>query len=320
MKNKIPLHHFQWNLEMLKIPYEELYAKKCFVPKVALIDSGIDKYHPELIKKINIEDSFDFSGDDSDILDLTGHGTMVAGVICAEEVIKGCFPNVELIVYKISNDNTYRIKNLINAIVKAIESEVQIINLSLSLPFDKMNQSTIDIICKLFEKANSLNIFITIAAGNQNKKIPPNFTNRFNNVYLIGATDRGGLKSSYSNYGAIDFLVPGGDWRQVEFSLDDPIVTCFPTYLHTMDQLNNNIGISKGYCIGYGTSIATAHCTGIIAFLISDYFDKFKRILKPNELYSILIKLSRLDKSEDSIHGELSFRNAHINNLWRNIF
>ncbi len=186
--------------------------------------------------------------------------------------------------------------------------------MSLSLPFEKLNEDAIELFCKEFEKANKNNIIIVIAAGNGNKEISKNFTNQFNNVFLIGATDRKGLKSSYSNYGSIDYLAPGGDWRQVEYSLDDPIITCFPMHLSTMDALNNNIGFPKGYCVSYGTSIAAAHFTGSIAYLMVHYANMTSKILTLNEIHLLLNKSVNYNlQPQYSLNGEISFSNVRIN-------
>ncbi len=116
MRDKIPLHSFQWNIDRLNLKENGTSLTGCFKPKIALIDSGIDYNHVEFINKINLEESYNFLDDAESIIDNIGHGTMVAGIICADNLIRGCFSNVELIVYKITDEFEYKVKNLLSAI------------------------------------------------------------------------------------------------------------------------------------------------------------------------------------------------------------
>ena len=52
--------------------------------KVAVIDSGIDYTHPDLIANY-VEGGYDFVNNDTDPMDDYGHGTHVAGTIAAED-------------------------------------------------------------------------------------------------------------------------------------------------------------------------------------------------------------------------------------------
>lgn len=307
MESNFNMERFQWNIERLQIKKNLHLENNSFKPKIALIDSGIDYKHTEFNGKINLNDSYNFANGNQDITDNLGHGTMVAGIICAENVIQGCYSNVELIVYKITDNLSYDVSKLLRAMNHSIKSKVNLINLSLSIPFDKLSEELIELFCEVFDRANKNNVIIVIAAGNQNKKLSKNFTTKYKNVFLIGASNSNGLKSSYSNFGAVDFIAPGGDWNQSEFSLDDPILTCYPTHLTTMDPLNNNLGIPKGYCISYGTSIAAAHVTGCIAYLMANYFKLTNSIFNTEYLYSILCNnKSNNQQPHYSFHGEIN--------------
>ena len=112
---------------------------------VAVIDSGIDTDHPEFTGRIS-EKSYNASEDKivkdydmSVIEDEQGHGTKVAGVLAASmdnnEGIAGVAPEVELLVIKCNvgeNGEFARGSDIVFGLAYAIESDVDVINMSLS--------------------------------------------------------------------------------------------------------------------------------------------------------------------------------------------
>src|SRR5262245_56730581 len=77
-----------------------------FVPKVAILDTGIDLWHPAL--RNNIKECRNFTRDGAEA-DEDGHGTMLAGVIIASKCSgseQGIAPGVELYIGKVIRNST----------------------------------------------------------------------------------------------------------------------------------------------------------------------------------------------------------------------
>ena len=100
--------------------------------RVAVIDSGIDLTHPDLVPKIAAAKSF-VGGSAQDT---RGHGTIVAGIIGAEPEndmgIAGLAPGAELLVAKVVADNgTISVEAEAKAIHWAVDRGARVINISL---------------------------------------------------------------------------------------------------------------------------------------------------------------------------------------------
>ena len=75
---------------------------------VAVIDSGVDKDHPDLVERITT--GYDFENDTPDADDWLGHGSHVAGIIAATtnnaEGTAGIAGNVTIMPLRIYEDST----------------------------------------------------------------------------------------------------------------------------------------------------------------------------------------------------------------------
>nr|WP_078556975.1 S8 family serine peptidase [Bacillus alkalicellulosilyticus] len=105
--------------------------------KVAVIDTGIDYNHPDL--KRNYKGGFDVVDCDDDPMETlpaqggaTLHGTHVSGIIAANGRVKGVAPEADLYVYRaLGPGGQGTTEQVIEAIEKAVEDGVDVINLSL---------------------------------------------------------------------------------------------------------------------------------------------------------------------------------------------
>lgn len=103
--------------------------------KIAVIDTGVDYQHPDL--KENFKGGFDVVDQDEDPMETieglkTIHGTHVAGIIAANGKIKGVAPEAEIYAYRaLGPGGKGTTEQVIEAIEKAVEDGVDIINLSL---------------------------------------------------------------------------------------------------------------------------------------------------------------------------------------------
>ncbi|MDE5414693.1 S8 family serine peptidase [Alkalihalobacillus sp. MEB203] len=105
--------------------------------KIAVIDTGIDYSHPDL--KPNFKGGYDVVDNDKDPMEtmprqggITIHGTHVAGIIAANGKIKGVAPEAEIYAYRaLGPGGQGTTEQVIESIERAVEDEVDIINLSL---------------------------------------------------------------------------------------------------------------------------------------------------------------------------------------------
>ncbi len=259
--------------------------------RICVVDSGIDTDHPDFYDangKCVISDlSYNAStktvvknGGMSVIEDQKSagyHGTMVAGMICAQYGngvgIAGIAYDAEIVVIKCDYDSArggYKSNDdLIEGIRYAIElGGVDIINLS----FTANRGSSMDgKYRELFQKANEKGITVVAATGND-------FLSQVSSPACIdGAIGVGALNSkltardNYSNYGKeTDVLAPG-----------TVITTC-------VDDEGNSVYSANSV----GTSFAAPIVSGIIALYKCQYPNA-----TPDQIYSAL-KASSVDMGE----------------------
>jgi len=137
--------------------------------KIAIIDTGIDFNHPDLFgwgPDGKVIGGYNFIQEGQPPLDNNGHGTQVAGVIAADGEVVGVAPKAKILAYKVSEDGEGVSSELIvKAIEKAIEDEVDIINISLGV--NKTNAKIDHAVDNALEKG----IVVVVAAGNDGPKL-----------------------------------------------------------------------------------------------------------------------------------------------------
>lgn len=140
---------------------------------VAVIDSGIDKNHPDLVDKVVGEKNF--VKDDATANDLLGHGTMVAGIIAGSGAAsggeyKGIAPGADLLSVKVINSNgDGRISDIIAGIEWAMYNGADVLSLSLGgLNLGETNPP----ITMAADKAMDAGAVVCVAAGNRNNTKP----------------------------------------------------------------------------------------------------------------------------------------------------
>lgn len=132
--------------------------------KIAVIDTGVDHQHPDLFgygPGGKISGGYNFVDQNKMPIDANGHGTEVSGIIASDGQLKGIAPKASIFAYKVSEDGESVSSDLIiKAINKAIEDEVDIINISLGV--NKTNSKIDDVV----NKATRNGILVVAAAGN----------------------------------------------------------------------------------------------------------------------------------------------------------
>lgn len=132
--------------------------------KIAVIDTGVDHTHPDLFgygPGGKIIGGYNFVDEDKMPIDTNGHGTEVSGIIASDGQLKGIAPKASILSYKVSNEGENVSSDLIiKAVNKAIEDDVDIINISLGV--NKTNSKIDDVV----NKATRNGILVVAAAGN----------------------------------------------------------------------------------------------------------------------------------------------------------
>ena len=97
---------------------------------------------------------------------------------------------------------------------------------------------------------------VVVAAGNSNADVAGFTPASCDNVIAVAATNKGGTRASYSNYGAkIDVAAPGGD------SPD-----CTTLIVSTGNSGTSSPGTENYLCMA-GTSMASPHVAGVVALM-----------------------------------------------------
>jgi serine protease AprX len=136
---------------------------------VAVIDSGIDKNHPDLVGRVVAEKNF--LADEVTADDLLGHGTMVAGIIAGSGAAssgkyRGIAPGANLINVKVIDSNgDGKVSDIIAGIEWAVYSGADVLSLSLGgINLGETNPP----ITMAADNAVSAGVTVCVAAGNRN--------------------------------------------------------------------------------------------------------------------------------------------------------
>ena len=227
--------------------------------RVAVIDSGIDRGHPEFLGRIAAGRSFVGS---PWYVDTQGHGTFVAGEIAANPFnnmgIAGLAFNVQLLIAKVVRaDGSVSLAGEVNAIHWAADHGARVINLSLGGVRDPLNprlDSYSPVEQAAVDYAYSKGVVVVAAVGNgpQSPATPwpyAHYPAALPHVIGVSAVRRDGSVPVYSNRDVVynDIAAPGdGIFSTIPRNLmskdpacvDEPYSDCGP------DEFRDAIGTS----------------------------------------------------------------------------
>ncbi|EJW10096.1 peptidase S8 and S53, subtilisin, kexin, sedolisin [Rhodovulum sp. PH10] len=238
----------QYVVQKLHLGEVHRLARGVNVP-VAVIDSEIDTRHPDL------------SGVVTERYDPTGlpsaphlHGTGMAGAIASHVRLLGVAPGVRILAVRAFGEGATpeaTSTRVLQGLDWAIAHGARVINMSFAGPRDLMTE-------RVMAAAVEKGIVLVAAAGNAGPKSPPLYPAADPNVIAVTATDDTDAPFRLGNRGAyIDVAAPG------------------------VDVLVPSAGGS--YQLTTGTSVASAHVSGVAALLI-----EAKPGIKPAEVRDIL--------------------------------
>jgi len=238
---------------------------------VAVIDSGVDYTHPDLVRNIwsrpeiikayqdedlgAVDDvhGFNVVDDDGDPMDDNGHGTHCAGIIGAEGGngigIAGVNWNVKIMPLRfMDGDGAGTTKDAIEAINYVIDRKRAGVNvriISASWGSNTRSRALEDVIRKAYDEG----ILFVAAAGNAglDNEQTPHYPSSYNlgNIVSVAATNRNDELAAFSNYGAksVQIAAPGEE--------------ILSTWLE------------HGFTEKKGTSMATPFVAGVAALILS---------------------------------------------------
>lgn len=176
--------------------------------KIAVVDSGINKNHPDL----KIAGGVSKIADLNTFSDKFGHGTHVAGIIGAQNNsigTVGVAPDASIYSVRVLSDlGMGDVSDVIAGIQWAIDQKMDIINLSLTT--ETNSQALQEVVKKAYDKG----IVIIAASGNDraNTKIKDVlFPARLSSVIAVGSVSPLNKLSYFSNYGPNQELVAPGE-------------------------------------------------------------------------------------------------------------
>jgi subtilisin family serine protease len=214
-----------WNLE--KIGFYELNGPHDFTgdAHVALLDTGIDSGHPNLPRPAKYFYDHQILGSMSGQEDIHGHGTHVAGIVCAKESSTTSICGIckcQVSVWKIFNDVPELIKDVpepyftyvvdpamyFRTLGDCLTSEIKIINLSIGGPTEPDFQEA-----ELWQRLIGAGKVAVAAMGNTGDDVKQ-YPAAIPGVIAVGATDNDDQVASFSGRGDyICVCAPGtGIW------------------------------------------------------------------------------------------------------------
>jgi subtilisin family serine protease len=264
-----PLYSLQW--PVVDVPTDHdidaptAWAQRTGCAKVAVLDTGIDTDHPDLVKNVYKSDDKPSNGKDDDkngYVDDTygwnaikgkgsgeddnGHGTHVAGIVAGRGNnalgVSGICWSAKLVPVKFMNSRGKgSTSDAIDAIKYAVKKGLKVINCS----FGSSSKSSA--LHDAVDYAQDHKALLVVAAGNDGESIdkhpeyPAAYTD--SNILTVAATTDDDTLASFSNFGstAVDVAAPG-----------DSVLS---TYL------------GGGYKVLSGTSMAAPYAAGVAAML-----------------------------------------------------
>ncbi|BCU75853.1 S8 family serine peptidase [Luteolibacter sp. LG18] len=227
------------NADMKYVPARPLYRTPATAPVIGVMDTGMDRLHPDLAAnlwvnpgetagngidddasgKVDDINGFDFVANTNNTADSGYHGTHVAGTIAAtgnnRAGVIGDNDLARLMILKVSSDGNYITASAeIAALQYAVLMKSKGVNLvAINASFGGGGFSTTE--RDAIQAAGTAGIIFCAAAGNDGSNNNTTLTYpasyRLTNMLVVAASDQNDALASFSNYGStsVDLAAPG---------------------------------------------------------------------------------------------------------------
>jgi serine protease len=170
---------------------------------VAVLDTGIDRTHPDLASNI-VHASSTVGGGAGDF---NGHGTAMAGAIAARAGngvgIAGVAPRAKIMSIKVLGPGGGGDFQIAKGINRAVNRGADVISMSFGGP------GSSDVLDRALERAASEGVLLVAASGNDGTTLA-DFPAAHRDVLSVGAVDEKRRVASFSNHGrTLDVVAPG---------------------------------------------------------------------------------------------------------------
>ncbi|WP_274562566.1 type VII secretion-associated serine protease mycosin [Streptomyces spiramyceticus] len=219
---------------------------------VAVIDTGVERTHPDLVGQVLPGKDFtDDGGDAND--DADGHGTGMASIIAGHghgpgnsEGVMGLAPKAKILPVQYWDEYKLSDKRMASAIRYAVDEGASVINLSVKDEDVTEESKTAEAVAYAQEHD------VVVVAGTGNEGLPVGYPAKLPGVVAVGAVDKSLAIWRRSNHGVgVTLTAPGVDIVQAAAEVESP----------------------NGYGDGTGTSNATAYVSATAALVRAKFPD-----------------------------------------------
>ena len=295
----------------------------------AVIDTGLRTTHQDFVGKVVAQKNYtsDNGGDANNATDGEGHGTNVAGIICAKGIHTGMAPGAKVIPLKVlSNSGSGTFASVVSALDWVIANRstynISVVNMSLgdSGNYTSDSEFSSDAVRQRIATLRAANVAVCVAAGNDfyenSSREGMSYPAICRESISVGATFDANL-GRVSYYGPIAYTTAAGRITPFSQRLHTSTNSASRTDILAPGAALTSAGIQsdQGESTAHGTSQATPVTAGLV-MLAQQYWLREKGSLPTVDQLETWLRKSKYanvdgDDEDDNVsHNQKSYINA----------